>query len=86
MSQMSALTERGALDLSIATLQTRVKEREAEIERLRAALLDSRDFVAGMIKQAASGIFTISSYHPCRTLLDKIDAAMSNQQLMPEPK
>lgn len=37
-SGMSIFTERGALDAAIAALQTRVKERDAEIERLRAAL------------------------------------------------
>lgn len=44
-SGMSAMTERGALDMAIATLQSRVAERDAEIERLRAliTLIDKRD-------------------------------------------
>jgi hypothetical protein len=37
-SGMSAMTEKGALDLAIAQLQRRVKDRDAEIGVLRAAL------------------------------------------------
>lgn len=43
-SGMSAMTERGALDLAIATLQQRVKDRDAEIERLRAGI---QNFING---------------------------------------
>ncbi len=32
------MTERGALDMAIATLQSRVKERDAEIDRLRIVI------------------------------------------------
>lgn len=51
-SGMSAMTERGALDLAIATLQSRVKERDAEIERLRAALKECADDLAAAWRRA----------------------------------
>lgn len=59
-------------------------DRTDDIERLREVAIEARDFIAGMVKPAAPGIHTISSYHPCHALVDKINAALGNQQATPE--
>lgn len=53
----------------------------ARIEQLEAALVASREFVAGVVKPVAAGFHTISSYNPCHALIDKIDAALANSSV-----
>lgn len=70
---------------TVAT-ENRIIDAEFKAQELRTVLVDCREFVAGMTKPAAPGFHTISSYHPCQALLDKIDAAIGHQQSMTEPK
>lgn len=54
--------------LDISTTQ------QQEIERLRAALKDAREFIAGMTRPISP------ASNPCHGAIDKIDAALANQQ------
>jgi hypothetical protein len=56
-----------------------IEQLRRQVERLETALDACRKFLEGMLKPVTVGPFigTISSYHPCYALLDKIKEATS---------
>lgn len=50
---------------------------ERSVPQVREALEACREFLVGMTKPATVGVMSISSYHPCQALIDKIDAALT---------
>jgi multidrug resistance efflux pump len=81
--RMSALTERGALDLAIATLQNRVKDRDAEIERNNAAMawaeaeIERLRAALAVARQDILGHYLDDCGDHCENAVAKIDAALN---------
>lgn len=67
---------RSIIERAIAFLRSTAPPKPSP-DAMRALLADCRTFVIGMTKPSTSGLHSISSYHPCQALIDKIDAALA---------
>lgn len=71
------MVEAGAVDPLLDSIEKTILAAE-ENAKMRAALIACRDFIDGMSKPLQDSAYTISSYHPCRALVDQANAALKD--------